>query len=278
MTKLMILLAVLFQSLASQASLLEATIAQGPHQGESLLSVVSQTLPARAVHDAFTFFDTNQGVKRSALVYSTAPNAAKPPVTTYVCDKAGIVCKKEIVQQTLFANSRYLIIFDLNQSSMTPRFHIVDLTTGEVTSLFASHGKESTCPNDMTRACKFISDRDSGATPLGFFLTGHTFFGQDKWEIPLIGLQGPAVGAERNDVPSTIVIHGAPYASAAFRQLHGYMGRSLGCPALSFDDILAWKDRLQDGALFYFFHDSLPAQLAPVSNVVEPGAKAPGSN
>ena len=151
---------------------------------------------------------------------------------------------------------------------MTPRFHMVNLNTGDVISLFASHGKGSTCENDPARACTFISNRDSESSPLGFFTTAQPYFGDEGWTIPMIGLQGPYPGTERNDVPTTIVIHGAPYASSEFRKKHGYMGRSLGCPSLSFQDIKTWKDELKDGVLFYFFHDSLPLENAPVSNII----------
>ncbi len=267
MKKLALCISILFTGLVAQAGLLEMKIQTGSHQGESLSAVVSQKVPARAVNEAFAFYDRYTGTKRSALIYSIGPEKNKPNLSDFVCNSARTVCQTETVHQTLFANTRYLVIFDLNQSSMKPRLHIVDLTTGDVTSIFASHGKGSTCPGDITRACTFISNRDSDDSPLGFFTTGHTYFGDDGWTIPMIGLQGSALGVERNDVPTTIVIHGASYASSEFRRAHGYMGRSLGCPALSFDDIKTWKDRLQDGALFYFFHDSLPTTPAPVSNI-----------
>lgn len=270
MTKFAVALSVMFSALTAQAGLLESKVQSGTHQGENLLALVSQKVPARAVKDAFGFYDRYEGTKRTALIYSVGSEKNKPNVSDFVCDSTGVICRTETVQQTLFANTRYLVIFDLNQSSMTPRLHIVDLTTGDVTSLFASHGKGSTCPKDITRACTFISNRDSESSPLGFFVTGHTYFGEDGWTVPVVGLQASAAGVERNDVPTTIVIHGASYASPDFRRAHGYMGRSLGCPALSFDDIKAWKDRLQDGALFYFFHNSLPETSAPVSNIVAP--------
>ena len=253
-------------TLAANASLKDAVISVGSNRGLSLLATVSKKVPARAVEEAFTFFDKNEGVRRTALIYPIAP---VPPTNTfedYICNLAPYECGGVSLVQRLFENQRFMVIFDLNASSMKPRFHIVDLVTGDVTSLYASHGKGSTCANDPSRACKFISDRDSEASPLGFFVTAQSHkLAKARWVIPLIGLQSAASGASRNDVPSTIVIHGAPYASAAFRRAHGYMGRSLGCPALAFSDIAAWKDRLQGGALFYFFHDSLPHESAPAS-------------
>lgn len=265
MTKLILLIAITVSAFSAQAGLLEAKIQSGPNQGAGLYEVVSRKVPARALNEAFSFFDRYNGMKRSALVYSLTPKPGNSKLSIYDCDSTGVICKTEFIRQELFANKQFLVVFDLNQTSMLPRLHIVNLQSGEVTSLYASHGKESSCANDPTRACKFISHRDSEASPLGFFITGHTYFGEVGWTIPLNGIQGEAPGVLRNDVPTTIVIHGATYASPEFRRSRGFMGRSHGCPAISYNDLDAWKDRLQDGALFYFHHDSLPRELAPVS-------------
>lgn len=263
-----ILLVLSLLPLAAEAGLSDLSIESGPRQGQSLMSVVSEKVPARAVREAFAFFDKYQGQSRSALMYSIGPIA--PKLQGYQCDNTGVDCKTKTVIQQLFQNKQFIVIFDLNETSMKPRLHIVNLGTGEVKSLFAAHGKQSSCPKDPTRACKFISDRDSEASPLGFFLTGEVFFGEVGWTVEMSGLQGSALGATRNDVPTTIVMHGAAYASPEFRRTRGFMGRSYGCPALSYDDIRMWKDRLSKGALFYFFHNSLPTTAAPASSILSP--------
>lgn len=266
MNQLLLALVISLSALTAKANLLDAVITVGPNRGETLLATVSKKVPARAVEEALTFFDKNNGVRRTALIFPIAPVPPTNTLEDYICNMPPYACSSESVVQKLFENRRFIVIFDLNQSSMRPRFHIVDLMTGDVTSLHAAHGKGSTCANDPSRACNFISDRDSEASPLGFFATGKSHkVVKERWVIPLVGLQGAGPGASRNDVPSTIVIHGAPYASPEFRRAHGYMGRSHGCPAITYSEIAAWKDRLQGGALFYFFHDSLPREAAPAS-------------
>ena len=37
----------------------------------------------------------------------------------------------------------------------------------------------------------------------------------------------------------------------------------------SYDTMAKWVHKVETGALFYFFHDSLPTQIAPMSNVVQ---------
>lgn len=251
-------------AVSAGASLSDAKIAVGPFHGQSLKSVVSKSVSPRAVDEAFAFYDRYEGSRRSAVMY-TLGRLPGTKALGYQCFQGRPDCETKVVSQTLFENKSYLVIFDLNESSMKPRLHIVNIQTGEVSSLFAAHGKESGCAKDLTRACRFISDRDSEASPLGFFLTGDLFFGERGWTIEMSGLQAAAPGVSRNDVPTTIVIHAADYATPEFRRKRGFTGRSYGCPAMSPDDVDTWKDRLKGGALFYFFHNSLPKNFAPVS-------------
>src|SRR5262249_13878496 len=95
-------------------------------------------------------------------------------------------------------SQRYMVIFDLNLHASLPRLHIINLQTGYIRSVLASHGRGSDCGGKRVGyACKFISDRESEASPLGFFATDELFKSKNDSNdispmIRLNGLEGPS--------------------------------------------------------------------------------------
>jgi hypothetical protein len=254
---------------ARAGSLEDYVIPSGPHAGQKLIDVVRNDkshIPHRAIQEAFDFFDRYRGTSRSFKYLSLGPDPGNGNVT-------------ELFSNVLtgtgptIGNPRYMVIFDLDLNSSLPRLHLIDLTTGEIVSVQAAHGKGSECGAGF--ACKFISDRDSDASPLGFFSTGTLYTGENEERqigptIRLNGLEGASNGFSGNDFPSTIVIHGAPYVS------NGHAGHSLGCPALNPTVIGELKDKLKDGALFYFYHASLDFNgRSPVVSGLMPTVSTP---
>jgi hypothetical protein len=54
-----------------------------------------------------------------------------------------------------------------------------------------------------------------------------------------------------------IVIHGANYVNQGFIKENGRIGRSFGCPALSFDEVNEIIDLIKEGSCLFVYHPSL---------------------
>lgn len=251
-----IIISFLFSFPAVATSLSERIIRSGSHSGQKLISVVEDYtipgessgarvhIPSKAIHDAFNFFDRYVGTTRE---YSyTGINVIKETGLKYLGGE------KTAIAPTI-GNQRYMAIFDLNLKSSLKRLHVINLETGEINSTEVAHGLESDCGSKKSGyACNFVSYRDSGATPLGFFQVGQVYSSEKhSGAVTMNGLELVSNGFLGNSLPSTIVIHGASYV------YEGHAGRSNGCPAVS-ESNLSWvRNSLKDGALFYFYHASL---------------------
>jgi len=55
----------------------------------------------------------------------------------------------------------------------------------------------------------------------------------------------------------SIVIHGAKYVSDDFIRKHGRLGRSHGCPALSFSSFQQVIDLIKGGSCLFIYQDAL---------------------
>jgi hypothetical protein len=139
-----------------------------------------------------------------------------------------------------------LAIADFGLPSSAPRFHIVDLLAGTVTSLLVTHGKGSD-PDHSGMLQSFSNADGSNATSEGAYLTGETYIGVHGQSRRLIGLDPTNDNAERR----AIVIHAAPYAEAAMIAQQGKLGRSDGCFAFGEADLAIVLARLGQGRLLY---------------------------
>lgn len=253
----MLLVCLFFGSLAGAAQLSELIISSGSHSGKKLIDVVEDYtipgqsrkvkvhIPVKAIHDAFDFFDRYVGTTRSYSYVGINPDVAKPGLQYLGGVSSGV--------SATIGNQRFMVIFDLNLHSSLKRLHVIDLENGKIISYEAAHGLESDCGSKKPGfACKFISDIESDASPLGFFQTGQIVNGEEHGRVlTMNGLEKSSSGFSGNDIPSTIVIHSARYVYP------GHAGRSHGCPAVSEANIGWIRDNLKDGALFYFYHASL---------------------
>jgi hypothetical protein len=139
-----------------------------------------------------------------------------------------------------------LAIADFGLPSSVPRFHIVDLLGGTVTSLLVAHGKGSD-PDHSGMLQSFSNADGSNATSEGAYLTGETYVGVHGQSRRLIGLDPTNDNAERR----AIVIHAAPYAEAAMIAQQGKLGRSDGCFVFGEADLAIVLARLGRGRLLY---------------------------
>jgi L,D-transpeptidase catalytic domain len=135
-------------------------------------------------------------------------------------------------------------IADYSHPSSAPRFHLVDMASGQVTSLLVSHGRGSD-PLHSGWVQRFSNDPGSYASSEGAYVTGDLYAGKHGRSMRLSGLDSTNSNAERR----AIVVHSAWYVSPAMIHDHGQLGRSEGCFAFSESDLDVVLHRLGAGRL-----------------------------
>jgi hypothetical protein len=137
-------------------------------------------------------------------------------------------------------------IADFSLPSRTPRFHLLSVADGRVTSHLVAHGRGSD-PAHTGWLERFSNEPHSYATSAGAYRTDGLYFGAHGHSLRLAGLDP----SNCNAASRAIVVHGAWYVSPQMIGEHGMLGRSEGCFAVansSLDEILT---RLGPGRLIY---------------------------
>jgi L,D-transpeptidase catalytic domain len=137
-------------------------------------------------------------------------------------------------------------IADFSAPSRLPRFHIVDMISGESKALLVAHGRGSD-PDHSGYVHQFSNVPGSEATSSGAYLLADSYHGQHGASRRLIGLDPDNDQAE----PRAIVIHSAWYVSDAIAAEQSKIGRSQGCFAFSENDIEQVLHRLGPGTMLY---------------------------
>lgn len=133
---------------------------------------------------------------------------------------------ENLLAQGAIAKQDVLSIVDFSLPSSKKRLFIVNLHTGKLLfNTYVSHGRNS----GKEQATKFSNDINSFQSSLGFYLTGKTYKGEHGFSLRLAGLEK---GINDNATDRGIVIHAANYVNEKMAQQRGYIGRSLGCPAV----------------------------------------------
>jgi hypothetical protein len=141
-----------------------------------------------------------------------------------------------------------LTVIDYSKPSTEKRMWVYDLRTHAL--LFdelVSHGRGS----GKTLATSFSNDASSNKTSLGLFRTGETYVGHNGYSLRLDGLE-PGVNDHARE--RAIVVHGAPYVNAAIAKANGYLGRSLGCPAVRPEVAHTLIDAIKGGGLLFAYY------------------------
>ena len=137
-------------------------------------------------------------------------------------------------------------IADFRRASREPRFFILDLRNGMVTSHLCAHGRGSD-PAHSGWLEYFSNTVGSEATSSGAYVTGDTYFGKYGHSLRLTGLDHTNNNAEAR----AIVVHSAWYAEPEVIAQHGKLGRSEGCFALPGVSHAETMTRLGSGRLLY---------------------------
>lgn len=138
-----------------------------------------------------------------------------------------------------------LTVIDFSRSSTRKRMWVLDLRSH--TLLFdewVSHGRGS----GGAMATSFSNVPETYKSSLGLFRTGEAYVGKNGYSLRLDGLDA---GINDQARQRAIVMHGAPYVNIAAARAQGYLGRSLGCPAVRPEIARSLIDTVKGGSLLY---------------------------
>ena len=137
-------------------------------------------------------------------------------------------------------------VVDFSKPSDEERFFLVDLMSGNVEAHRVAHGRGSD-PDHSGFVEKFSNDFGSYASSNGTYTTGDYYQGKYGLSMKVNGLDWSNNNAE----PRAIVIHNAWYAEDDMIPLHGMLGRSEGCFAMSRDSQYKVMRKLAGGRMIY---------------------------
>ena len=123
-------------------------------------------------------------------------------------------------------NDQVLSIVDFSLPSGKKRLFVIDMENAKVLfNTYVAHGRNS----GKEYANQFSNAPESFKSSLGFYITKGTYNGEHGFSLQL---EGEEKGINDNALSRAIVIHCADYVNEKVVQSQGYVGRSLGCPAL----------------------------------------------
>ncbi|MCW5907457.1 MAG: murein L,D-transpeptidase catalytic domain family protein [Chitinophagales bacterium] len=139
-------------------------------------------------------------------------------------------------------------ICDFTQSSTQKRLYIVDLEAGKVLlNTWVAHGKNT--GEEFARS--FSNKPSSLQSSLGFYAATETYTGEHGLSLKLKGLEK---GFNDKAEERSIVLHGASYVCDSFIDREGRLGRSWGCPAVSYDEHEFVINTLKDGGCLFIYY------------------------
>jgi L,D-transpeptidase-like protein len=166
-------------------------------------------------------------------------------------DPHGVVPKKLLAEalaffqahREKFKNRGHISVLDYSLRSSEPRFHVIDMQTGDVQSFRMANGIGSE-PDHDGFAHRFSNVPGSNMSSLGFVRTAETYEGKHGFSLRLDGL------SETNSRlrERAVVVHGADYV----HDKAVIQGRSNGCPAVPMDQRTKVINLIKEGSLMYF--------------------------
>ncbi|AHM59791.1 hypothetical protein D770_07640 [Flammeovirgaceae bacterium 311] len=182
--------------------------------------------------------------EQSILQYYNNIDFAKADKPDYNTFRMAMIGFLNLQQQQKLGEKQVLTIIDYSLPSTQERLWVIDLNTKKL--LFhelVAHGRNS----GNLYASNFSNEMNSNTTSLGFYITGETYVGKFGRALRLDGLEQ---GINNRARERGIVMHGADYVSKAIAEA-GRLGRSLGCPAVAWDNKDEIIDAIMDKTLMY---------------------------
>ena len=145
------------------------------------------------------------------------------------------------------ANDTIVSIIDFSLSSSKKRLFVIDIKNYKVLyNTYVAHGRNS----GAEYAKEFSNNPESYKSSLGFYVTGNTYKGEHGFSLHL---EGEEKGINDNAYSRAIVIHSAKYVNEKYISSKGYIGRSLGCPALPQKVYRPIIDKIKNGTCLFLY-------------------------
>jgi hypothetical protein len=141
-----------------------------------------------------------------------------------------------------------LTVIDFSRPSTQRRMWVYDLRSR--TLLFdelVSHGRGS----GTAMATAFSNVPESNRSSLGLYRAAETYIGKHGYSLRLDGLEK---GINDRARERAIVMHAADYVNEKAARAQGYLGRSLGCPALRPAVARQVIDAVKGGGLIFAYY------------------------
>lgn len=157
------------------------------------------------------------------------------------------------------AKHQTLTIVDFSLPSSAKRLFVIDLEHKKILfNTYVAHGRNS----GKEYASSFSNAPESNKSSLGFYITKGTYNGAHGYSLKL---EGEEKGINDNALSRAIVIHSADYVNKNLIRSQGYIGRSLGCPAISKEVYRPIIQTIKDGScLFIYGNAAKYAYKSPV--------------
>ena len=147
-------------------------------------------------------------------------------------------------------NLRYLTIADFSKPSSEERLYVIDMLLEKIViQTLVAHGRNS----GTLFANTFSNKNESHQSSLGFYVTGNPYKGKHGNSLELNGVEEGINDHAKN---RAIVIHGADYVSQNFIKQQGYIGRSLGCPAVPNNKVMDIIEAIQGASCLFIYAPS----------------------
>jgi len=227
---LIIVLALPFMIMAKKSSYAE------PGGREAALPVASTMVLNKAIaFSSLLYF--NSGLAETGLPY----NVLSMAMTGF----------SKLREKGLADTDSILTIVDFSRSSREKRLFVLDLKKQELAyQSVVAHGRNS----GYEYASSFSNKPSSNKSSLGFYVTRGTYKGSNGYSLRL---EGTEVGINHLAMARAIVMHGADYANESIINKKGYLGRSLGCPAVPQKLNKKIIDKIKEGnVLFVYYPDA----------------------
>lgn len=154
---------------------------------------------------------------------------------------------KKLVKEGKIQKDNLLSILDFSLPSSKKRLFVLDLDLGVlVYNTYASHGKNS----GKILPTSFSNNTNSNKSSLGFYVTGDTYTGKHGESLRLLGEEK---GINDNALKRGIVMHSASYVDESIIEQQGFIGRSLGCPALPKDVYKNIIETIKEGSCLFIY-------------------------
>ena len=177
---------------------------------------------------------------------SQAPAQAPVPSAPTGIDPELLARAKAALDQHQIWPRDTIGVVDFSKPSGEPRFYVIDLASGDVETHRVCHGRGSD-PSQTGYLERFSNNFGSYASSNGTYLTGDYYDGKYGLSMKVRGLDWSNSNAEQR----AIVIHNAWYAEDDMIPLHGKLGRSEGCFAMSRASQYAVMRKLAGGRMIY---------------------------